>query len=118
MINPAEAKRSFHDGLKDKWKASFERGRKAARTGESAPPRNFLNAISHNKLGRIDASHIAQFRVGLAPVNQYPKRIKRVDNTSCLACGDEEESAEHFLLPSTRTRDGHSPSKSESSESL
>ena len=33
-----------------------------------------------------------------APVNQYLKRIGKVDSAQCPACGAEEETIEHLLL--------------------
>jgi len=101
LINPAAAKRAHHESLMKKWKREWKdtvRGRRAAHLDGSTPSRKFLNAISHKELSRSDASRIAQFRLGHAPVNQYLKRIRRVDSARCPACGDEEETAEHFML--------------------
>jgi hypothetical protein len=49
---------------------------------------------------RRKPTQLAQFRLAHAPLNQYLKRIGRVDSARCPAYGDEgsEETAEHFLL--------------------
>lgn len=55
-------------------------------------------AISKKDLSREAISRIAQFRIAHAPINQYLKRIGKVDSARCPACGTEEETVEHFLL--------------------
>lgn len=101
LINPAAVKQAHHKDQmktwKEGWKASY-RGKHATSLDESTPSKRFLKTISQEELGRIDASRIAQFRLEHAPVNQYLKRMKRVDSARCPACGDEEETAEHFML--------------------
>jgi hypothetical protein len=32
------------------------------------------------------------------PLNSYLKRIRKVDNARCPACGEDEENIEHYLL--------------------
>jgi hypothetical protein len=44
------------------------------------------------------SSRIAQLRLTHVPLNSYLKRIGRVDNARCPACGEDEESIEHYLL--------------------
>ncbi len=65
---------------------------------DNTPSSKFLKAISNPKLSRVAASRIAQFRLTHAPLNSYLKRIGRVDSARCPACGEDEESIEHFLL--------------------
>jgi hypothetical protein len=55
-------------------------------------------AISRADLSREAASRIAQLRLTHAPVNQYLKRIRKVDSARCPACGADKETIEHFLL--------------------
>ena len=101
LINPVAVKRAHHESLMKKWKRKWkntDRGQRAACLDRSTPSRKFLSAISHKELSRVDASRIAQFRLGHAPVNHYLKRIRRVDSARCPACGDEEETTEHFML--------------------
>ena len=101
LINPSAVKQAHHENLMKKWKKDWnesDRGKHTARLDRSTPSKKFLNAISHKELSRIDASRIAQFRLGHAPVNQHLKRIRRVDSARFPACGDEEETAEHFML--------------------
>ena len=57
-----------------------------------------MDMISQGELSCEDSSRIAQLRLAHVPLNQYLNRIGRVDSTRCLACGNEPESVEHFLL--------------------
>ena len=101
LINPTAVKRAHHKGLKKKWKdkcAASVRGQRAVCFDGSTPSKKFLKTISQTELSCIDASRIAQFRLGHTPVNLYLRHMRRVDNTRCPACGDEEETVEHFLL--------------------
>jgi ribonuclease HI len=100
-INPAAVKRTRHDALKKEWTESWRkspRGRRMGRITEETPSKKFLGTISQSELSRKAASRIAQFRIGHAPVNQYLKRIGRVDSARCPACGADEETIEHYLL--------------------
>ena len=100
-INPAASKRAHHDALnalwKTRWRAS-ERGRRDALLDEATPSKKFLKTISQSELSRADSSRIAQFRLAHVPVNQYLNRIGKANSARCPACGDESETAEHFLL--------------------
>jgi len=101
LTNPAAVKRGFHEDLIKKWKSEWEasvRGQRAAHIDATTPSKKFLRTVSQTELSRVDASQIAQFRLGHAPVNQYLKRMKRVDSARCPACRDKEESPEHFML--------------------
>jgi len=74
LINPAARKRAHHKGLMKIWKKDWKTsawGKRAACLDRSTPSKKFLKAISQKELSRIDASRIAQFRIGTAPVNQY-----------------------------------------------
>ena len=87
--------------LKEKWKTNWKnasRGKVTSEINDSTPLSRFLNAISNLKLTRAAASRIAQLRLRHALLNGYLKRIHKVDNSRCPACGDEEESIEYFLL--------------------
>lgn len=100
-INPAAVKRAYHDTLKKEWDESWRkstRGRRIGRIAGETPSKKFLGAISQGELSREMASRIAQFRIGHAPVNQYLKRVGRIDSARCPACGADEETIEHFLL--------------------
>jgi hypothetical protein len=101
LINPAAAKSVHYKKLKGKWKTkwrSSERGQKAVRINMSTPSKKFLGSISQNELSHEAVSRIAQFRLTHVPVNQYLKRIGKVNSTRCLACGADKETIEHFLL--------------------
>ena len=101
LINPAAVKRDHHKGLKKKWKDKWVasvRGQRAAHFDGLTPSKKFLKTISQTKLSCVNASRIVQFRLGHTPINMYLRYIRRVDNARCPACGDKEETAEHFLL--------------------
>jgi hypothetical protein len=44
------------------------------------------------------ASLIFQLRVGHSPLNGYLHRFGLVDSAKCPACGEANETAEHFIL--------------------
>ena len=101
LINPAAVKRAHQDKLKNIWTKSWrisERGKRIVKIDPSAPSKKFLNTLSHADLSREAASRIAQLRLTHAPVNSFLKRINKVDNARCPACGAVEETIEHFLL--------------------
>jgi len=101
LTNPAAIRMAHAEALKEKWKTEWRnasRGKDMSKIDDSTPSSKFLNAISNPKLTRAAASKIAQLRLRHAPLNGYLKRIRKVDNARCPACGDEEESIEHFLL--------------------
>ena len=101
LINPAAVKRDHHEDLKKRWKRDWlatARGQKAARIDGTTPSKKFLKTVSQTEFSCVDASRIAQLRLGHAPVNKYLKRMRRVDSARCPACGDDEETPEHFLL--------------------
>lgn len=101
LTNPAAIKMAHAEKLKEKWKTdwkSTKRGKDTSEIDRSTPSSRFLNTISNPKLSREAASRIAQLRLKHAPLNGFLKRIQKVDSARCPACGDEEESIEHFLL--------------------
>jgi hypothetical protein len=101
LINPTAIKAAHNAKLKKEWQngwRSSERGKVIARIDESAPSGRFLKAISNPKLSREAASRIAQLRFKHIRLNGYLKRIQKVDSARCPACGEDEESIEHFLL--------------------
>ena len=72
LINPAAVKRAYHVGLMKKWKKNWkdtDKGQCAARLDGLTPSRKFLTTISHKELSCANASRIAQFRLGHAPIN-------------------------------------------------
>jgi len=101
LINPAAAKRAHNDMLMSKWMKMWretDRGQRYVHLDKSTPSKKLLKSSSQPDLSRVDASRIAQFRLGHAPTNQYLKRIGRVDSARCPACGKDTETTEHFLL--------------------
>lgn len=101
LTNPSAVKKAHNEGLKKEWREDWrnsERGKATTRVDESMPLSKFLKTISNPKLSRTAASTITQFRLSHTPLNSYLKRICKVDNARCPACGEDEESIEHFLL--------------------
>jgi hypothetical protein len=101
LINPAALKAAHNTKLKKEWQEDWkksERGQAATLIDESTPSSRFLKSISNPKLSREAASQISQLRLKHFPLNRYLKRIRRVDSARCPACGEETESADHFLL--------------------
>ena len=64
----------------------------------TTPSKKFLKTVSQTKFSHVNTSRIAQLRLGHAPINKYLKCMRQVDSTRCPACGDDEETLEHFLL--------------------
>jgi len=101
LINPSAVKAAHNDHLKTKWSSDWrnsKRGKATAAIDDTTPSSKFLKAISSPRLSRAAASRIAQFRLTHTPLNSYLKRIGKVDSARCPACGEDEESIEHFLL--------------------
>jgi len=101
LINPAAAKRDHHEGLKKRWKKEWTattRGQKVAHIDGTTPSKKFLKSVSQTKLSHVNASRIAQLRLGHAPLNKYLNRMRQVDSARCPACRDDEETPEHYLL--------------------
>jgi hypothetical protein len=101
LINPSAIKAAHNARLKKEWQDSWkesERGIALARINESAPSGRFLETISNPKLPREEASRIAQLRLKHFLLNSYLKRIWKVDNAQCLACGADDKNTKHFLL--------------------
>ena len=87
LINPAMARREHTDKLKKAWSETWRnssRGRKAACLDESIPSTKFINAISNKDISCEASSHITQLRIGHAPLNQYLKRIGKIDSARCV----------------------------------
>ena len=82
---------------KNTWKNSL-RGKRDHAIDNSSPSRKFLELISNPKLPRQESSTISQLRITHIPLNSYLHRFKRVDSPRCPACGEEQETIEHFLL--------------------
>jgi hypothetical protein len=101
LTNPSAVKKAHNEVLKNKWHEawrSLERGKVTIRVDATTPLSKFLKSISNPKLSRTSASMIVQLRLAHIPLNSYLKRIHKVDSARCLACGEDEESTEHFLL--------------------
>jgi ribonuclease HI len=101
VTNPSAVTKMHNKSLKDEWQYMWrnsERGKATTKIDESTPSGKFLKSISNPKLSRVAASRIAQIRLRHFLLNSYLKRINRSDNAWCPACGEDEESIEHFLL--------------------
>jgi hypothetical protein len=101
LINPAAAKRAYSDNLNSTWKADWTqslRGKNMKTLDDTMLSTKFLKMISNPKLSQVAASRISQLRLQHAPLNSYLHRFKRVDKPNCLACGEADENASHYLL--------------------
>ena len=87
-----------NDTWKNDWQASKGYKRLKAKDTASPSSQKFLSLTSNHRIPRRLASLIFQLRVGHAPLNGYLHRFKKVDSARCPACGDQCETAEHFLL--------------------
>ena len=100
-ISTAALKQEHNKRTKARWKrkwASSPRGKRDHQIDTSLPSKQFIQIISNPKLPRQAASLITQMRIGHIPLNKYLYRFKRVDSPRCPACGEAEETVEHFLL--------------------
>ena len=101
MANPAAIKSAYHGRLKREWSEAWknsDRGKRAVALDKSTPSKMFIRAMSNRELSREAASRITQFRLSHAPVNHYLRRIGKVDSARCPACGEDDETIQHFLL--------------------
>ena len=87
-----------NDTWKKEWQATKGYKRLKAKDTASPSTQKFLLLISNHRIPRRLASLIFQLRVEHAPLNGYLHRFKKIDNPRCPACGDQCETAEHFLL--------------------
>jgi hypothetical protein len=58
----------------------------------------FLKLISDSEISRKGASWLYQLRSGSFPRNAYLHRFKKAESASCPACGNHNETTQHFLL--------------------
>jgi len=101
LINPSAVKKAHNDSLAEEWRDEWRSSKRGAATlsiDKTSPSTKFLKAISNPKLSRTAASAIAQIRLTHFPLNGYLKRIGKIDNARCPACGEDEETIAHFLL--------------------
>ena len=86
----------------EEWKKEWNESRrfKRFRAPDIVTPssKKFITLISDRRLTKRMMSLIFQLRVGHAPLNSYLHRFKKVDSAHCPACGEEQETAEHFML--------------------
>jgi ribonuclease HI len=82
---------------KEEWHTSDRFKRFKAPDISTPSSSKFLKLISKCRISRPMASLIYQLRVGHAPLNGYLHRFKKVDSPRCPACGEERETAEHFI---------------------
>jgi ribonuclease HI len=83
---------------KETWHASKRFKRFRADDIISPHSKKFLKLTSEHDISRKMASLIFQLRVGHAPLNEYLFQFKKVDSARCPACGEESETAEHYIL--------------------
>lgn len=80
------------------WHTSERYKQFKAKDISSPASQKFVTLISDHRISRKAASLIFQLRTGHTPLNSYLHRFHRVDSPRCPACGDPNETAEHFLI--------------------
>jgi hypothetical protein len=101
LTNSSAVKRAHTESLTKEWQEAWrnsKQGKALTLLDKSTPLRKFLKSLSNPKLSRTVASVVTQLRLTHFLLNRYLKRIGRVDNTRCLACGKDNEDINHFLL--------------------
>jgi hypothetical protein len=101
LINPSAVKKAHNESLAKEWREEWRNLKCRIVTlaiNDTTPSTKFLKSISNPKLSRIAASAIAQLRLIHFPLNGYLKRIGKVNNMRCPACGEDEKDIKHYLL--------------------
>ena len=100
-ISTTAVKQKHKEQLKKTWVNRWRespRGKRITEMDNSTPSRKFIQAISNPKLPRRSASAITQLRISHVPLNSYLSRFCKVNSAHCPACGENNETVEHFLL--------------------
>ena len=90
--------KSVNDTWKRQWQASKRYTHFRTKDTISPTSQKFLLLTSDHRIERKMASLVFQLRTGHAPLNEYLYRFKKVDSARCPACGEQNETVEHFLL--------------------
>jgi hypothetical protein len=101
LINPSAIKQYHAAKLKEKWTnvwRNSSRGASFLKLDKTTPSKNFLSRLSNPALSRKASSLITQLAITHIPLNAYLERFKRTDSARCPACGEAEETVEHFIL--------------------
>jgi hypothetical protein len=100
-ISTSATKQKFSEQTSEKWKTEWQESARYRRFKApdilSPPSKKFIKLTSNHRLSRKMASLIYQLRVGHAPLNSYLHRFHKVDSPRCPACGEDNETAEHFI---------------------
>jgi len=99
----ASALKQTHNAMLNKswqseWQNSDRYKRNTAPDTSSPYSKKFLELTNDDRISRKAASLIYQLRSGHVPLNAYLHRFKRADSARCPACGEEQETPEHFLV--------------------
>jgi len=100
--NVAALKQHFHERLKLKWKARWQKSpqhNRLSRHDPQFPPSTFYK--TRDKLSRREASLLMQIRTGHIPLKSYLYRINRTHNPLCEHCLEDdnmEETLRHYLF--------------------
>ena len=99
--NKSAAKQCYKEKLKHVWIKGWQKSPRAQRLkhiDSSLPLHKFLKLISNPDISRKGASWLFQLQTGHFPLNMCLHQVKRVEGTSCPACGHHKETTQHFLL--------------------
>ena len=100
-VSTSAVKQKHSSVAKSEWAKhwhNLERGRRIQSIDNSTPSPKFIQAINNPKLSRQSTSTIAQLRLNHIPLNSYLNRFHLVQSVHCPACGERNETVEHYLL--------------------
>ena len=95
------ARQAFNEELKKRWRKGLEqspRWPKIRSIDSTAPSHNFRKITSH--LPRRHVAILTQLRTGHAPLQRHMHHIRPDEfvDATCPACGQREETVQHYLL--------------------
>jgi ribonuclease HI len=100
-VNPSAVLQNRNAKIKQSWIRDWRKSKKGgtiAKIDKNTPSVHFLRSISNSNISRRSASLVTQLLLEHIPLNDYLKRIKKVDKANCPACGSSRETVKHFLL--------------------
>lgn len=101
IMNPSTIKQKHNPDLKQKWRSewrSSRRGKGIAAIDKNTPSVHFLQSVSKANIPCRSASLITHLLTVHIPLNNYLKRVNRMNNARCPTRGAGSETIRHFLL--------------------
>lgn len=96
--NVSALKQEHNSKLVEKHKRSWEGSSRSSRIKKLGLtlPSNAFTKLAED-LPRLDAATLIQMRTGHFPLNAYLFKMGKVDRPNCPACGEPQETVQHFL---------------------